>query len=213
MIILIKKDRRIGSSSMLSFTHFISWSLAICGVLASVPTFEDNVNELATVTYATHQVHAFNDVQRTLRNLQGTTSSGATTPNAKTAPVTAIPASSKGSFTEVRPRSRGRHNHKKSSPSKSKTTGLYLLPVSGEIVEIPDPWRNITMPKKSYFGGYSAPTNALKWNQAQLQASRGNEFLSANHRVVVIARFSLYRTSAWTSLFLLYTYVFFFVDC
>jgi hypothetical protein len=63
--------------------------------------------------------------------------------------------------------------------SPTKVVGLNLLPASKTIVHVPDPWKTIAMPKRSYFGGFPAPSDPLKWNQAQLQASRGNELMKS----------------------------------
>jgi hypothetical protein len=59
--------------------------------------------------------------------------------------------------------------------SLSDDAGIFLLPVSKEILPVPEPWANITMPSKSYFLGFPPPSDPLKWNQAQMQASRGEE--------------------------------------
>lgn len=64
----------------------------------------------------------------------------------------------------------GRHIH-------HNVSGIYVLPVSPHIHEVPLPWGDIPMPSKSYFAGFDPPNDPLKWNQALLQAARGEQVL------------------------------------
>ena len=62
--------------------------------------------------------------------------------------------------------------------NSSHIANLYVEPVLPTIQPIPSgPWENITMPSKSYFAGFEAPDDALRWNQALLQAARGEQVL------------------------------------
>jgi hypothetical protein len=55
--------------------------------------------------------------------------------------------------------------------------GIFILPKSKKIEQITGPWSDILMPNKSYFAGFKPPTDLLLWNQAVLQASRGEQVL------------------------------------
>ena len=86
---------------------------------------------------------------------------------------------------------RGPKNHRDHRAKVGGGKGLYVLPVSNEAVPIPAPWTDIPMPKKSYFAGFSPPTDELKWNQASLQASRGEQVLLSKIMEVIKSPFDL----------------------
>ena len=51
-------------------------------------------------------------------------------------------------------------------------------------LQVPAPWGDIPMPSKSYFAGFSAPSDSAKWKLAQLQASRGEQILLSKVSIV-----------------------------
>lgn len=63
--------------------------------------------------------------------------------------------------------------------SDSTLPGIFVLPLENTIVEVPAPWYSIGTPAKSYFDGFDPPYDLLRWNQAELQASRGEQPLLA----------------------------------
>ena len=84
---------------------------------------------------------------------------------------------------------RGAH-HANNFGNASK--GIYVIPVSNVILEVPPPWGGLEMPKKSYFGGFEAPADALRWNQALMQASRGEQLLLSKVLKVIRSPFDLH---------------------
>lgn len=74
------------------------------------------------------------------------------------------------------------HHHEKRAPLRSWNSShirnLFILPVSPTLQPVPDgPWSNVTPPSKSYFAGFEPPNDPLRWNQALLQAVRGEQVL------------------------------------
>ena len=62
--------------------------------------------------------------------------------------------------------------------NSSHIANLYVEPVLPTIQPIPPgQWENVAIPSKSYFAGFEAPNDALRWNQALLQAARGEQIL------------------------------------
>ena len=47
-------------------------------------------------------------------------------------------------------------------------------------------WKNVKMPKKSYFMGFDAPSDPIRWNEALVKASRGEQVLL--HRAMKILK-------------------------
>ena len=70
-----------------------------------------------------------------------------------------------------------------------------MLPVSDKVEKIEDKTWDIPMPAKSYFAGFDAPYDALKWNQAQLKASRGEQTLLAAVMKKIRSPFDLFGTT------------------
>lgn len=56
-------------------------------------------------------------------------------------------------------------------------TKIFLLPLSTSIVNVSSPWDRVQRPEKSYFAGFEPPSDILRWNQALLQANRGEQVL------------------------------------
>lgn len=69
------------------------------------------------------------------------------------------------------------HNNNNNNFLYNNSSGIYILQPSPEMQEVPLPWGDIAMPFKSYFAGFGAPTDALRWNQALMQAARGEQVL------------------------------------
>lgn len=62
--------------------------------------------------------------------------------------------------------------------NSSHITNLYIFPIIDSIQPIPaGPWADIAMPTKSFFADFEAPRDSLRWNQALLQAARGEQVL------------------------------------
>ena len=72
-------------------------------------------------------------------------------------------------------------------------TNIHLLPVSSSFSDIPFPWKDIPSPIKSYFAGFDPPSDKLKWNQALLQASRGEQVLLSRVLRVIQSPFDLWK--------------------
>lgn len=60
------------------------------------------------------------------------------------------------------------------------------------ITSVPDPW-NIPMPKKSYFAGFSAPTDKQKWINSLMQASNGEQVLLSKVLGTIRSPFDLWQ--------------------
>lgn len=85
-------------------------------------------------------------------------------------------------------KAREHHHHHNSS-------NIFVLPESSKIEELEDKNWDIPMPSKSYFAGFDAPDDALKWNQAQLKASRGEQTLLAEVMKKIRSPFDLFGTT------------------
>ena len=71
--------------------------------------------------------------------------------------------------------------------------GLFVLPVLNHTVDVPFPWGKIQPPPKSYFPGFDPPSDSLRWNQALLQAWRGEQVLLSRVLKVIKTPFDLHQ--------------------
>lgn len=68
--------------------------------------------------------------------------------------------------------------HPRRTWNNSHTGNIFVLPLQNTVQEVPaGPWRDVAMPSKSFFADFDPPTNVLRWNQALLQAARGEQVL------------------------------------
>lgn len=63
------------------------------------------------------------------------------------------------------------------STEEEKANTIEITQEYEDTMEIPPPWSDIPMPKKSYYAGFSPPNDPIRWKLAQVQASRGEQVL------------------------------------
>lgn len=70
---------------------------------------------------------------------------------------------------------------------------IYVLPLSPKIENVSSPWSDIKMPTQSYFASFEPPSDPLRWNQALLQASRGEQILLSRVLRIIQSPFDLWK--------------------
>ena len=102
---------------------------------------------------------------------------------------------------------RGEREHaggeKGSRAHGNSTSKIFVLPVSPEMQVVPPPWSDVAMPIASFFADFEPPQDALKWNQALMQASRGEQVLLKKVLEVIKSPFDLFEVKKMSTSILL----------
>lgn len=132
-------------------------------------------NESSNATHST----SYQSTHRILSSSTNSLSSSTTT-------ISSHSAASSRSYTGGRKRGRMKDLY----PLKNT---IYILPVSPKLEEVPAPWSDIHMPARSFFAGFDAPSDPLRWNQALMQASRGEQVLLSRVLRTIQSPFDLWK--------------------